>query len=403
VVNWVSLNPINPVDVVRANGRLGLFLDLETNTITNYQALRFLCDLGGHPRSIDLTLWFLAKQPKATHQQLTDNLTYTGPDSRMRLLAEGLTLRALAPCILGQYVDFAPPLSEAVHGVVYSAPRAHHLGPSIYLNSFSNADPFQIPEISILQIRLCCQHNASNSELSPLEQSLFKHLAEYCSVDVTTDDYYERLALMRDVLVREFHAYLNTKELTLAHLIGIPRKQSTAPCDKEMLSSDFFVPADHWGTSGDWLWKKTDDVNPSTELVKIHRGPYTIKLLDKPLTANGPLQQLGFSNKALRSTCLSGKPDLNRPGWDYLLVDEIMVPDSHLKGKDDRNTSDPKWQLHEMFVDSKMSAPRPDGSSANTVATLALEDATHKHDLLRKHPTGKYVLSCRYQCAAIVS
>jgi len=53
-VDWVPLPPINPIDMLVQNQRLKHFVDLETGQIRNHQSLRFLCDLGGHPRSLDI-------------------------------------------------------------------------------------------------------------------------------------------------------------------------------------------------------------------------------------------------------------------------------------------------------------------------------------------------------------
>lgn len=357
-LEWVPLQPINPIDVVLENQRMNVFVDQQTGLIHNYQALRFLCDLGGHPRSIDIALEYVWNNRLATYDRLLEYLVGE-KDCRLEIMASSLSLDALAPCILGEYLKFSPPncFRDRQGNVVAVEDAPDYLSTS-YLNSISDVDPFQIPEASIVQLRLFCQdrlRRVSNPSVElPLVKSILQHLHDYCQFDVTTSTdggYVERLARLRDVLVREFHTYRKTENLTLAHLIGIRAKPGP---DGRGLHE--FIPAD--GPNDEqFLWKKTDDVDPVNERVEIHRGPYEIRFLSQHVTPKQPLHYHDIPTTKPFATCIAADERNSQPGWDYLFVDSIQRPNSD------------RWEPHVLAAETRMSAPRPDGK----VGTLELK------------------------------
>jgi len=279
----------------------------------------------------------------ATYDRLLEYLLGE-KESRLSAMAAALSLDALTPCILGEYLNFAPPSARVLASGKVAVVRdgRPYLSSGVYLNSISEVDPFQIPEASIVQLRLFCQAMLRESGapvLSTLETSILQHLLEYCHLDVTTSTnggYFERLARLRDVLVREFHAYRGTQNLTLAHLIGIRAKPG-----REWHK---FIPAAPV-TEEHFLWKKSDDVDPEHERVEIHRGPYEIRLLTQHVTPRQPLRFHGIATAQPCAACIAADELHSQPGWDHLFVDSIQRPNSD------------GWEPHVLATETRMSAP----------------------------------------------
>jgi len=350
-VCWVPLPPIDPISLLVENKMEGLVMNRNSNSLENAAALAFMSDLGGHPRSIDITLAYLQHAPRSSYDVLARHLVQDSTSS-LGLQARALTLQQVVPCILGEYRDFSP------NSVQIQVPA--------YLNSVSTENPEQIPEISIVLLRLFCRH-ALQGNLSDLERSIANHLQEYCDIDVATPDdgtYFEQAGRLRDVLVRECLVYRGITDVTLSHLYGI-REPSLATRAQ-------FVPASRPNAPG-WLWQKSADLDPSAEKIRLSDKPYVIQQLEHQVSSRHAVTDEDASPQSEHSTCFGGVH--NQPGWDHCFVDELISP----TGQSVR---------HQTFVELKMSAVRADGTMPATA--FGFKDLQAKYSLLEKHnPRGE--------------